>query len=400
MVKQTQTKMFNFSDTDLDFCAGSKAKFPNVFKKMLSTGFNEKTVSSVTVEGNQVTFKYGVLHGYAIGRVLRVNNPSIQGEYVIDSVTDTTVTITIENPPALSGGFTTKVASLGYELVFESGSVHLYKFKDLDESDLYLRLVFAATDGYSRNYIAPCIGRAADIATGAITDEESLTENRSIVSPGSALKWEFTSANNATYNTYTYTQGVSAFGQGVVVGSKYHLAILSNLQSGGMTGIVNGFFPVVTTYDTTKLPVIMGKVYTASGYGESQALTTNYSAYIGNISVALDQNNSTSTSVFNEKQAATSLLPTTIDNFNTTTARPLSIYERTTRQHLGFVSGGTYIAQYGSTNTPPTTFGSNIIETMDIDFESKCYIQHMARSNGADYAVFLVFPVEEIKYGN
>lgn len=398
MVKQTQTKMFNFSDTDLDFCAGSKAKFPNVFKKMLSTGFNEKTVSSVTVEGNQVTFEYGVLHGYAVDRVLWVGSAGIQGEYVIHSITDTTVTITVENPPILSGGFTTKVAPLGYELVFESGSVHLYKFKDLDESDLYLRLVFAATNGYTRNFIAPCIGRTADIATGVITDEESYAANRSIVSPGNSLKWEFTSVAAATYNNYSYSQGESLFGQGVVVGSRYHLAVLSNLQSGGMTGIVNGFFPVTTTYNTLKLPVITGKV--AAGNGETQGLSNSYSAYIGNISVAFDQNSSTSALIFNEKQAAASLLPTTIDNFNTTTARPISIYERSTRQHLGFVSGGVYVAQYGSTNTPSTTFGSNIVETIDIDFESKCYIQHMARVNGVDYAVFLVFPVEEIKYGN
>ena len=218
------------------------------------------------------------------------------------------------------------------------------------------------------------------------------------MSPGNSLKWEFTSFAAATYNNYSYSQGESLFGQGVVVGSKYHLAVLSNLQSGGMTGIVNGFFPVTTTYNTLKLPVITGKV--AAGNGETQGLSTSYSAYIGNISVAFDQNSSTSALIFNEKQAALSLLPTTIDNFNTTTARPISIYERSTRQHLGFVSGGVYVAQYGSTNTPSTTFGSNIVETIDIDFESKCYIQHMARANSVDYAVFLVFPVEEIKYGN
>lgn len=42
MVKQTQTKMFNFSDTDLDFCAGSKAKFPNFLKRCCQQGLMKK----------------------------------------------------------------------------------------------------------------------------------------------------------------------------------------------------------------------------------------------------------------------------------------------------------------------------------------------------------------------
>ncbi len=70
MIKQTQTKMFDFSDVGLDFCAGSKAKFREVFKKMLSTGYNPQTVLSVSISGNQVTLTYGTNHGYVADRVL------------------------------------------------------------------------------------------------------------------------------------------------------------------------------------------------------------------------------------------------------------------------------------------------------------------------------------------
>jgi hypothetical protein len=47
-MKQTQTKMFDFADVGLDFCSGSKNLFPDRFKKMLSQGYNEQTVASVS----------------------------------------------------------------------------------------------------------------------------------------------------------------------------------------------------------------------------------------------------------------------------------------------------------------------------------------------------------------
>ncbi|WP_250852373.1 hypothetical protein [Acinetobacter sp. ANC 5414] len=98
-MKQTQTKLFDFSDIGLDFCAGSKALFPDRFKKMLALGYNVQTVSSVMVSGNQVTFTYGGAHGYLADRVLKVDSgalPSVNnGEFWIDSVTTNSVTFTL-----------------------------------------------------------------------------------------------------------------------------------------------------------------------------------------------------------------------------------------------------------------------------------------------------------------
>ena len=70
-MKQTQTKLFDFSDIGLDFCAGSKNLFPDRFKKILAQGYNTQTVASVGVVGNQVTLTYGVSHGYVADRVLK-----------------------------------------------------------------------------------------------------------------------------------------------------------------------------------------------------------------------------------------------------------------------------------------------------------------------------------------
>src|SRR5690606_6216598 len=146
-MKQTQTKLFDFSDVGLDFCAGSKNLFPDRFKKMLSVGYNVQTVFSVAVVGNQVRFTYGGTHGYAADRVLKVDSGALAsingGEFWIDSVTTNTVTFTLDNiPSSIANGFSTRIASLGWALEYESGQVQLYKMKYLDERDLYVRLVF------------------------------------------------------------------------------------------------------------------------------------------------------------------------------------------------------------------------------------------------------------------
>lgn len=406
-MKQTQTKMFDFSDVGLDFCAGSKNLFPDRFKKMLALGYNEQTVSSVSVSGNQVTLTYGVSHGYAADRVLKINAPDILsingGEFVIDSVTENTVTMTITGAPtSIVGNFKTRVASLGYDLVYEQSSVQLYKLKALDESDLFLRLVFTTISNY-RNTVSVCIGAEADVGTGFITDQYSYELTRNNLAVNDHLKWEFQSANNSTFNNYTYSQGYSEFGKGCVVGSKYHLAILSNMSPVLSAGTVNGFFPVATTYQSLKLPVVLGFVYGAaeSGYNTKGLSYTTY-AYLGKISVAFDSANNVTlpTFIFSTPKAKNSVLPPSIDTFNTTTARPMAIYERASRQHLGFVAGGIYEAMYSEdSNIPSTDKMLTPLVTKEVDFSNTCLVHHIASDTGGRNCQYLVLPIEEIKIG-
>ena len=158
---------------------------------MLSLGYNEQTVSSVTVAGNQVTFTYGGTHGYVADRVLKVNAPELLsingGEFVIDSVTENTVTMTIDGAPeSIAGNFTTKVASLGWSLEYENSNVHIYKFKHIDETDLFIRLVFQNNLAY-RNTVSVCIGKTANLALGTITDPNSIENNRENLTPVAGL---------------------------------------------------------------------------------------------------------------------------------------------------------------------------------------------------------------------
>ena len=123
--------MFDFADVGLDFCPGSKNLFPDRFKKMLSQGYNEQTVASVSVTGNQVTLNYGVAHGYAADRVIKINSGALStingGEFWIDSVTATSVTMTVDTAPSsIAGMFSTKSASLGWSLEYENANIHIY----------------------------------------------------------------------------------------------------------------------------------------------------------------------------------------------------------------------------------------------------------------------------------
>ncbi|WBX36765.1 hypothetical protein [Acinetobacter schindleri] len=226
-MKQTQTKLLDFSDTGLDFCSGSKNLFPDRFKKMLALGYNVQTVSSVAVAGSQVTLTYGGAHGYAADRVLKVDSGALSsingGEFWIDSVATNTVTFTLDDAPtSITGGFTTRVAPLGWDLLYEQPYVHLYKMKNLDESDLYVRLVFQAVSNY-RNRVGICVGHTADIAAGTITDINTLTQYATATVPNDTFAWEFQLTAEATYNNYTAAQGFTKFGS---VHDKFHRTLI------------------------------------------------------------------------------------------------------------------------------------------------------------------------------
>lgn len=406
-MKQTQTKLFDFADVGLDFCAGSKSLFQDRFKRMLALGYNSQTVVSVSVVGNQVTFEYGVSHGYVVDRVLKVISGPLalinNGEFVVDSVTATTLTMTIDGAPiSIAGNFKTTVAPLGYELVYESGFIQIFKFKDLDESDLYIRFAYQ-TGPTHRNTIMPCIGRTVDLETGTITDTTSYPNGRTGNNAGQAMpKWEFTANWASTYNTYTYSQGSGVFGKGVVIGSPYHLLILSNTDtSHAVHTVINGFVPSRTlNFDSLNLPVLFLYNTNASGNDNRSTHYGNlFTGYIGGVRVSFKQDTVAAGDPFNAPLANSSFI--SLDTFNTTTAEPIGIYEYSTKQFLGYVSGGLYLAKYAVTNQPQLVRASAPIATYDIDLENSVYLHGIGiYAVSTTSLVVLAVPVEEIKIGD
>lgn len=412
-MKQTQTKFYAFSDFGLDLCSASRAKMPSAFKKVLSTGYNIQTVSSVVVSGNQVTLTYGGAHGYVERRVLKVDSPALNtingGEFVIDSVTTNSVTMTIDDAPAsIAGGFSSKVAPLGWTLVYENGLVQLYKMRYLDERELYVRFVFCPAAGSHKPTANVCIGKTADEISGVITDPYAVTEGKENTTPVAGLQWMFTYSGDASYDNYTAAQGLANYGNFYIVGSMYHLVCMCNGYYSNYPGRCFAIAPThLYGFDTLDYPLLMGMrstsatdSYNGNDYQQfnSQSTAGTSHCYIGSNPIALNTStSSTDTAVINSQtDSAGSFFPENFESFNTFAAMPITIFERTTRQFLGFVSGGLYRSEIaysdlGSLNAsslPKTTEDANGVF---IPFQ----VSWSGQSNS--YIHCFLAPVEEIK---
>lgn len=403
-MKQTQTKLFDFSDVGLDFCAGSKNLFPDRFKKMLALGYNEQTVSNVAVSGNQVTFTYGGAHGYAADRVLKVGSGALAaingGEFWIDSVTTNTVTMTIDGAPnSITGGFTTRISSLGWGLVYEQNNIHVYKLKALNESDLYLRLCFQNNASY-RNRIAPCVGTSFDASTGYINDANSLNDTKQVMTPN-LYAWDFSYNTGSTYDSYTYSQGYGAFGKGVVIGSLYHLAILHTSDTGSTMKIQAVLPSANIGLDAIKLPALVCEKYGNPSSTNSQPFPYLGKAVIGNTDCVfkVTTTNETTNNLDSYPQAYSSFLPNTIDGFNTTTTELIPLYVQENGQFIGYLYGIQRV-KYAGSNAPAITKENLPLKTVEIDLSNQVYVHCLnVGGNNISYATYYAVPIEEIKIG-
>lgn len=406
-MKQTQTKLFDFSDTGLDFSAASKNLFPDRFKKILALGYNVQTVTSVAVAGNQVTLAYGGAHGYVADRVLKVDSGALAvingGEFWIESVTTNTVTFTLDSAPtSVPNGFTTRIASLDWSLEYESSNVHIYKFKHIDETDLFIRLVFQNNPTY-RNTVSVCIGKTANLALGTITDLNSIESNRENLTPVAGPNWEFNYSATNTYNNYNYAQGFSLLGLGRVVGSKYHVAFLFNVHSQIASTRICGVFPFspVYRYEQLDYPALFVEETTATiNVNLSSAYGLIHSrVYIGKIRCLGGQfqadYNANTRFYLSPKRAWQSF--TKQDTFNTSIAEPIPLYEAGSDQFLGMISSGVYACSFDSTNTPPFANALNPSLTTDIDLNSLVVMALLSQSTTASGITFFALPVEEVK---
>ena len=401
-MKQTQTKMFEFSDTGLDFCSGSKNLFPDRFKKMLALGFNEKTVTGVVVAGNQVTFSYEFAHGYAANRVLKVNSGPLAtlhgGEFWIDSVTANTLTMTIESAPlSIASGFVTKIAPLGWELVYELNHVHIYKFKHLDDTAMYARLCFQNATTAGRNCIAVGIGRQVDLTLGTVLDAPFDLGNCATTAASTArIKWDFTYDTVRSFDNFTYAQGLSQFGKAAIVGSQYHIFIAGNAYTDDRFSYIYGIFPFVSTLNNLNYPALLC-CFNTSGSGSPMGLSQHFSQriYVNTVDcvTSLDV-----TYTFPINFALKSFYPSSIEPFNTTGCFPIQLFTKAEKQPLGFIAGGLYQAAYTNANKPPYLISQSPSITTDIDFNSPVVL-HGTSLDINNPVSWLCSPVEEVKIG-
>ncbi|WP_347473850.1 hypothetical protein [Acinetobacter thermotolerans] len=421
-MKQTQTKYYDCSDVGLDMCFGATAKNPSNFKKILHEGYNRNSVVSVGVSGNQVTLNYGGAHGYKADRVLKIEDGVLSsingGEFHIDSVTTDTVVLTIDDAPvSIEGGFSTIIAPLGWDLVYESGSVHIYEMLHIDDTPRFVRMFFEPNINY-RASVTVCIGKSYDADEGFIDDPNALQLTKNIMATAANIpRWD-TYTGSSSYANYTYQQGFNGpFGHGAFTGSKYHLCFQCGdgyKNNGNISHSVYGIFPTACLdYEILDYPVLVAVLTNTAGNGIgpsggnfcANATSPNDGigyASIGNLRVRFDfvkavENSILTTNSNHTRHPVSSLLPTNIDEFNTTTLRPLDIYEYNTSQVLGAVYGlhqvmvnsGNFVP-YNATTSPSIQYTPDGVRL----FTCASMSYNTTVSNGRAVAV----PIEPIKY--
>lgn len=395
MYTQTQTKIYKFSDKGIEVNGWAKGYYPEVFKKIFVTGYNENLITDIETLNGKVTLILPTNHGYLLERVIRFSSPSHTKDYVITEVTATSISFYDETfPNQITNPISIKIAPLDYELVYEVGQVHIYKFKDLDNTDLFLRLYFLSTKNNSsfRGLVYPCVGKTYDPATGYITDGDSLVETRDLNTPATRFSWELGQQTNMYYDNQPLN---STLGQITIIGSLYHLLISSSIGGNKSSFTLSSILPIVNCVVGKTLPMMTGSRNDHTIFGPSNTFDTCYQ-YINNYKVS---NFSCSTNIPNYFGMPSYL----VDPFH----NALGISDRMSLNGITLYLTGTSVffanaigAHYLTAKTNDNRFVNNAssypLPIMDSDNFIKSYLCPLS-----DNSVFCgyVAPMEEIHLG-
>ena len=138
---------FRSTDGGAPTLSGSVGSLTDLLYACLVTGFNAKTLDSLTRDGTTVTATVAAGHGFAAGQTVRIagaNEPDYNGDFVVTSTGSTTFTYTIAATPATpaTGTITAKRAPLDWsrpysgtnKAVFRgaAGTQHYLRVDDTD----------------------------------------------------------------------------------------------------------------------------------------------------------------------------------------------------------------------------------------------------------------------------
>lgn len=155
MVASTDTKYFLYTNANAPQLTNVWGQLCALLDACLVDGFNQKSISSLSIAGNVITATYPVAHGYFDGQVLLVTgavDSSLNKEHRITSVTSTTLTFEVDNvPSSLSGSIATKLAPIGAIKHLTDSLKRVYFFPEMTDPT-YLRVDEATLAAASVNY--------------------------------------------------------------------------------------------------------------------------------------------------------------------------------------------------------------------------------------------------------
>lgn len=364
---RTDVKRYKATDTGLD---ASMVRGTNIafLKAILTTGYNTKTISNASNDGNFVTLDYGIAHGYSLERVLLISgadDPQLNGEHVIIQVTTNTVTIELKAlPTGLGGIITTKAAPLGFSLVYEATNLAVFEFQYRNKTK-YLRIY--ETPLYSA-YVNPSVGDGFDPATGLLTGDVYPTAATGTQVP---FKWEFAFNNTAT----SVFEKPSIFGtsEGFVMVGQFHISGLNAV-------FLYGLLPWFTPFEKLDTPILLctGNSNYLAGAGSVGPMQA-YLPTLGAVNIQKNESSSSTTNINYGYLGAPNgnALPSNLIGFNAISYCSSIIHANNSNQPLG-VANGIYRTV---TNANTASAVNSVIEQMDEMRGTKIWLRQFESAN-------------------
>lgn len=162
--------VFKSDETGSPTLSGTAGALTDLLYACLVTGFNTKTLDSLTRDGTTVTGTVSAGHGFQTGQTVRIagaNEPEYNGDFVVTVTGSTTFTYTITGTPSTpaTGTITAKRAPLGWSRPFSGTNKAV--FRASAGTQLYLRVDDAGSgSGGAREALCRGYETMSDVDTG------------------------------------------------------------------------------------------------------------------------------------------------------------------------------------------------------------------------------------------
>lgn len=138
-------KWMDESFTDAPVISNNFGDLTNALDKILVTGFNQQTITSITRSGSTITVTTSAPHGFVVKQIVVVSGADqseYNDEFKILSITPSSFTATVSGTPVTpaTGTMTVKIAPLGYEILYTGTNKRAYRSLDPTSTKPILRV--------------------------------------------------------------------------------------------------------------------------------------------------------------------------------------------------------------------------------------------------------------------
>lgn len=213
----------------------------------LVTGFNLKSVDTITLNGTTATANISAGHGFAVNQIILIagcDQSQYNGEQRVKSITASSVSFDITGSPASPAttqtNITCKVAPIGWQIAFTGTNKRAYRSLDIQSPRHYLRVDDSAKgDGYDQSWskwanVGICENMTdIDTPVGAQCPYDPNYPTKNWAKTAFAAQWGW-------YKwIYARTGGLESYGDGgagarnwILVGDGRFFWLMNNMQPG------------------------------------------------------------------------------------------------------------------------------------------------------------------------